>query len=112
MGFETPQPPLSDYLKWATSGYLQLPDFSVAGPGKTNRCGPSSINDAIQQRRVDHGELRTRADRERRCGVPKLVRSEPQNRQIECLRAPDSNRQLERAPGQGRVFARSSVYSG
>lgn len=27
MGFETPQPPLSDYLKWTTSGYLQLPDF-------------------------------------------------------------------------------------
>lgn len=27
MGFETPQPPLSEYLEWTTSGYLQLPDF-------------------------------------------------------------------------------------
>lgn len=27
MGFETPQPPLSDYLEWTTSGHLQLPDF-------------------------------------------------------------------------------------
>lgn len=27
MGFETPQPPLSDYLEWTTSGLLQLPDF-------------------------------------------------------------------------------------
>lgn len=27
MGFETPQPPLSDYLKQTTSGDLQLPDF-------------------------------------------------------------------------------------
>lgn len=27
MGFETPQPALSEYLEWATSGYLQLPDF-------------------------------------------------------------------------------------
>jgi hypothetical protein len=27
MGFETPQPPLSQYLEWTTSGELQLPDF-------------------------------------------------------------------------------------
>mgnify|MGYP000055182941 CR=1 FL=1 len=27
MGFETPQPALSEYLEWTTSGYLQLPDF-------------------------------------------------------------------------------------
>lgn len=27
MGFETPQPPLSEYLEWTTSGALQLPDF-------------------------------------------------------------------------------------
>lgn len=27
MGFETPQPPLSEYLEWTTSGHLQLPDF-------------------------------------------------------------------------------------
>ena len=27
MGFETPQPALSEYLKWTTSGVLQLPDF-------------------------------------------------------------------------------------
>lgn len=27
MGFETPQPPLSEYLDWTTSGALQLPDF-------------------------------------------------------------------------------------
>jgi len=27
MGFETPQPALSQYLEWVTSGYLQLPDF-------------------------------------------------------------------------------------
>ncbi len=27
MGFETPQPPLSEYLDWTTSGHLQLPDF-------------------------------------------------------------------------------------
>lgn len=27
MAFDTPQPPLSDYLKWTTSGVLQLPDF-------------------------------------------------------------------------------------
>jgi hypothetical protein len=27
MGFETPQPALSEYLAWTTSGVLQLPDF-------------------------------------------------------------------------------------
>lgn len=27
MAFDTPQPPLSEYLKWTTSGVLQLPDF-------------------------------------------------------------------------------------
>ena len=27
MGFETPQPPLSEYLEWTTSSHLQLPDF-------------------------------------------------------------------------------------
>jgi hypothetical protein len=27
MGFETPQPPLSEYLEWTTAGHLQLPDF-------------------------------------------------------------------------------------
>lgn len=27
MAFDTPQPPLSDYLEWTTSGQLQLPDF-------------------------------------------------------------------------------------
>jgi hypothetical protein len=27
MGFETPQPPVSQYLEWTTSGELQLPDF-------------------------------------------------------------------------------------
>lgn len=27
MAFDTPQPPLSDYLDWTTSGKLQLPDF-------------------------------------------------------------------------------------
>lgn len=27
MAFDTPQPPLSEYLKWTTSGTLQLPDF-------------------------------------------------------------------------------------
>lgn len=27
MAFDTPQPPLSDYLEWTTSGKLQLPDF-------------------------------------------------------------------------------------
>lgn len=27
MGFETPQPPLSEYLEWTASGHLQLPDF-------------------------------------------------------------------------------------
>jgi hypothetical protein len=27
VGFETPQPPLSEYLEWTTSGHLQLPDF-------------------------------------------------------------------------------------
>ena len=27
MGFETPQPPPSQYLDWTISGELQLPDF-------------------------------------------------------------------------------------
>jgi len=27
VAFDTPQPPLSDYLEWTTSGKLQLPDF-------------------------------------------------------------------------------------
>jgi len=27
MGFQTPLYELSDYLKWATSGKIQLPDF-------------------------------------------------------------------------------------
>lgn len=27
LGFETPQPPLSEYLQWTTDGHLQLPDF-------------------------------------------------------------------------------------
>lgn len=27
LAFDTPQPPLSDYLEWTTTGKLQLPDF-------------------------------------------------------------------------------------
>ena len=31
MGFQTPQYELADYLKWTTSGKIQLPDFQRWG---------------------------------------------------------------------------------